>query len=153
MSQDILVKQDANGFFDLRVKDNDFESVDGFETAIIISLFTDARAPSANVESPERRRGWVGDILTAEIGRDLGSTLWLYEQSRITQNILNQIKQAARESLVWMVEDGIAKDVATAVRQTDTRAIEIDIIIKTLQNRVERFSVLWRRTNLSNIES
>lgn len=151
MKQDVLLKQDDVGLFDLKVVDQDFESVSGFETSIIVSLFTDERAPSSAVFSAQRRRGWIGDILTSDIGRSLGSLLWLYEQSRITTEILNEIKIAAQDSLDWMIEDRIAREVSVDVTQDTKRDIVINIEILTLQGESQRYSVLWRRTDAVNI--
>ena len=149
--QDLLLKQRDDGVFDLMVQDQDFEAVEGFETSIIVSLFTDGRAPSSSVPSAARRRGWVGNILTADINRSLGSLLWLYEQSRITREILNQIRNEAEKSLLWMVEDGIARDINAVVTRQTKRGIVIEIEIITLEGKSQRYAVLWRSTSASNI--
>lgn len=151
MKQDVLLKQDGNGFFDLRVADADFESVNGFETSIIVSLFTDQRAPSSSVQSAERRRGWVGNILTADIGRSLGSLLWLYDQSRLTREIMNKVEIEAENCLSWMVEDNIAREVTARVTQSQKRGIVVEIDIITIDGKSQRYAVLWRNTSGTNI--
>ena len=148
MTQDVQLVRKSDGIFDLSVSDNKFDTIDGFETAIIVSLLTDARAPASSVQTPSRRRGWVGNVLTAASGRELGSTLWLFHQSRLTDAVLNEIVIAAQESLNWMVEDGIAKSVAASatVLKNDRRGITVDVVITTNEGREERYSVLWRQT-------
>lgn len=155
MKQDVLLRerQDApfQGIYDLAVVNRVLESTDGMETALIVSLFTDARTSSDKVATAHNRRGWVGNILTANIGRSIGSTLWVYEQSRITTNILNQIRVAAQEALDWLVEDGIAKTVIVSVQQVTERGIVISIDIETPQGENQRYSAIWRATSANNI--
>jgi len=147
MVQDVILKRDDDGLFDLTIVDQDFGAVTGFETAMMVSLFTDSRASPADVLTPERRRGWVGDILTSSIGRALGSTLWIFEQARITQEILNQVAIAAQDSLNWMIEDGIARDVNATVEKNAKRGIVVNIEIVTLEGKNQRYAVLWRSTS------
>ena len=146
MTQDVRLIRKDDGLFDLTVSNNILETVDGFETAIIVSLLTDARAPSSSVQSPSRRRGWVGNIITAASGRELGSRLWLFSQSRLTDAILNDLAIAAQESLNWMVEDGIAKSVVATVLKTDLRSVIVNITITTIEGKEQRYAVLWRQT-------
>ena len=146
MTQDFLLRQDEDGVYDLRIADRDFETVDGFETAILTSLFTDARAPASAVERATDRRGWTGDILTAAEGRSLGSLLWTYEQSRLTQDIRNQIAVAAERALRWMVQDGEARSVAARVISGDVRSVSLQIDITTIGGDVQSYVVLWRNT-------
>jgi len=146
MSQDVQLVRKSDGLFDLVVSNNVLETIDGFETAIIVSLLTDARAPSSSVQTPSRRRGWVGNILTAASGRELGSRLWLFSQSRLTDAILNDLAVAAQESLNWMIEDGIAKSVAATVLKTGLRSVTVNIVITTIEGKEQRYAVLWRQT-------
>lgn len=146
MSQDVRLVRKDDGLFDLQVSNNVLETVDGFETAIIVSLLTDARAPSSAVQTPSRRRGWVGNVLNAASGRQLGSRLWLYKQARLTDAVLNNITVAAQESLNWMIEDGIAKSVAATALKNDLRSVTVNIVITTVKGKEERYAVLWRQT-------
>ncbi len=51
----------ANNIWDIGVDlDGDFLTEDAFDTSIIVSLQTDARADASEVFEPERRRGWPG---------------------------------------------------------------------------------------------
>ena len=153
MPQDFLVRQDECGQFDLQISGGDFATVDGFETAILVSLFSDARAPASSVQEAQSRRGWVGDILSAGSGRGIGSLLWLYEQSRITAEIKNQIADAARRCMQWMVADGVAQSVAASVTESTLRSVTIRIDIVTITGDVQSYAVLWRNTNGANISS
>jgi len=144
--QDVSFKKTQDGYYDLEVKDGDFVPVDGLSTAILASLFTDKRAPDFAIPDENRRRGAVADILTADAGRALGSVLWLYDQSRITQDILNQIKVAVDDCLIWIIEDNIASRVVSEVIQDDIRRIIVNIDITSLTGQEQRYTILWRNT-------
>lgn len=146
MKQDLRLVKNEDGLFDLAVMDGDFEAVNGFDTAILVSLFTDSRAQSFQVESAEYRRGWVGNVLTSGIGRSLGSLLWVYQQSRLTQDIINQIQIEAENCLGWLVEDGEAKSVIATVTRENSRGIFILIDIVTTDGVNQKYKVLWRET-------
>ena len=117
----------------------------GMRTAIMISLFTDARAPD-EAELPETgqdRRGWWGDVLAADAGpaagsaddpMRIGSLLWLLARAKVTPQVLNEARQYAEDALAWLVRDGVARTVrvtataerAAAVPDTLALAVEID---------------------------
>jgi len=149
--QDVLIKQTSEGYYDLVVEDSDFSSAEGFETAIPTSFFTDARASSVQVQEASRRRGWVGNILTVDVSRQLGGMLWLLEQARITIDDLNFARAYAQASLKWMTEDSVAQQIEITVTQTDERAIKIFTNITQIDNTVLPYVTLWKNTDLSRI--
>lgn len=148
--QDVLIRPDQFGVYDLQIDGADFASAGGFETSIPVSLFTDARAPANLVQDPARRRGWVGNLL-GDLERELGGLLWTFEQSRLTTSTLNEIRVAALDSLRWMIEDGAAREIDVQVEQPTTRGVRVSIRITGLDNDVNEFSVLWRRTITANM--
>ena len=155
MPQDVLIKPDGFGNYDIQLNANgdDFASAEGFESSIPVSLFTDARAPASSVPDPKRRRGWVGNILTIDQNRELGGLLWLYEQGRITATLLNGIRNAVLRSLNWKLTDGMLTGLEVDVFVESTRAIRINILAIGIDNNVDQYSVLWRRTNPAQIAS
>ena len=76
---------------DLTLSNNDIETHEGLETAILLSLFTD-------------RGGWWGDPV-------LGSRLYLLARSKREQSVLSQAVDYAVEALSWLVEDRVASSV------------------------------------------
>lgn len=146
MNQDVRIITRDDGLFDLSIVNSAFDTIEGFETAIIVSLFTDARAPSSVVQTPSRRRGWVGNILTADSGLQLGSRLWTFEQARLTPATLNDIAVAAQESLSWLVDRNQAKSISATAVRSGLRDVTINVSIVTIQGKEERYAVLWRRT-------
>jgi phage gp46-like protein len=147
--QDVLIKPDEKGIYDLVVEGADFASAEGFETAIATSYFTDARAPAVQVQEAQKRRGWVGNIIYLEIERELGGLLWILDQARNTQDTRNLAVSFAEGSLQWMPEDNVARSVLVIVKQTDPRTTQIFTDITTVDNTVLRYVTLWRNTDLS----
>lgn len=151
MRQDVLIKSDAVGLYDIQIEGADFASAYGFESAIPTSFFTCARASAVQVQDAERRRGWVANILYFDDGRELGGLLWLLDQARITPDTLNFAKVYAQGALQWMIEDGIARSITVTVEQAGTRVITILTDIVTIENTVQRYVTLWRATDISRI--
>lgn len=144
---DIKLTQDESGAYDLTIADGDFEGVDGFDTAINVSLFSDARAPQDRVSVPEKRRGWMGDLNSPVVGRLLGSLLWLLKQRRLTQDTLNDAVSFANDALNWFVQDGIAQNVTVTGAIVPRQGIALTIVITTLDGRTDTHYVpLWEVT-------
>lgn len=108
---------------------------DGLRSAILISLFSDARAP-AGAELPEDGadlRGWWGDDFAADRSpaaspNAIGSTLWLLQRSKITAATLQRAREAARDALGWLIRDGVASAVRVETEaQGDRLAIGVTI--------------------------
>jgi phage gp46-like protein len=133
----------------------------GLRTAILISLFTDARAAD-DEQLPEAgtdRRGWWGDAFARDARPDagtardtnrIGSLLWLLSRSKITPRVMAQAQQACEEALAWLLRDGIAAAVRVVVeaqvrpqQQTpDLLAIAVEIDRPGGPNR-QRFDFAW----------
>ena len=149
--QDVLIRANSDGLYDFVIEGNLFASAGGFETAIPVSLFTDARAPAALVTDPQYRRGWIGNLMTAQTMRQLGSILWILDQTRITQETLNTARLAAQEAFQWMLDDGVALSVLVDVVRTARLGMQIIIQITDTSNVVSRYQTLWRATDASVI--
>lgn len=92
-------------------------------TAVILSLFTDARA-SIDDALPLRqadRRGWVGDEYMSP-GDRWGSLLWLLQATKVTDDVPERARFAAQEALAWLVREGIASRVDVVAFWTDAAA-------------------------------
>jgi phage gp46-like protein len=147
MSQDVKLEKDADGVFDLVEEDGDIASVDGLETAIITSLFTDARTSSGEVPAAYSRRGFSGNLLRIDDDYELGSELWLLEQARLEQNTLNRAQDFAYKSLVWMITKGLAENIEVNVIIQGVRGAYIRIDLFKAKNLVARYITIWRSTS------
>ncbi len=106
---------------DMVVEDDDVLSDEGMRTAVILSLFTDARAEDTD-ELPgndEDRRGFWADELLDDLGENegdrLGSRLWLLDRASLTPDVVPLAQQYAEEALQWMIDDGVARSVAVLI--------------------------------------
>jgi len=137
--------QETNGIYDIVIDSvGDIQSKDFFDTAILMSLFCERRASSSEMPTSRLRRGWVGNESTP--GFEIGSKLWLFEQSRLTRSVLNGLGSVAKEGLNWMVEDGIASSVdASALLQDGVVKLNITIT-RPNSTVVNRYYDLWENT-------
>lgn len=119
---------------------------DGLRTAILISLFTDARA-EADDELPDdgaERRGWWGDAFPAVAGDETGSRLWLLFRAKITTATINRARDYARAALAWIVEDGIAASVDVTVEAQDRQRLAIGVVLTRPTGPArERYDFVW----------
>lgn len=114
---DLALRFDAEiGACDLLLDGGALATDDGLRTAILISLFTDARA-SAEDQLPEEngdRRGWWGNAFPQaddQRRRELGSKLWLLSRAKATNASLNLARQTARDALQWLIDDRVAASI------------------------------------------
>lgn len=134
-----------DGIFDLNMKDQDLERDDGLRTALVISLFTDARISDEELPSGETsKRGWWGDLFP-DVERDrIGSRLWLLERAKQTNETLAQAKQYALESLQWLIEDEIATAVEVKTSYPERGVLEIIVsITKPGSEMTFDYSFIW----------
>jgi phage gp46-like protein len=114
----------------LRQPDGPYVDDPGLETAVTISLFTDAH----DVKPPapgQQRRGWWADAYPTDANDSpIGSRLWTRRRSVLSTEVLQEMQDDAEEALAWLVADGVASDVtATATAVTKTAcllAVEIE---------------------------
>lgn len=138
---------DLDNRFDFSIEDGDIAGVNGFDTAIWVSLFTDARATESQVLLPQYRRGWPGNLVSTVPDRQLGGLLWLIDQRRLNQATLNAAVDYARGSLSWLVEDNLALDVNVTGEIVPVSGIRLTIIITAPNGSTASHYVnLWEMT-------
>jgi phage gp46-like protein len=132
---------------------------DGLRTAILISLFSDARA-AEDADLPEAgddRRGWWGDQFAAGAGPDagsaadrnrIGSLLWLLHRAKATSANLQLARQSAEEALAWLVRDGVAARVGVTVEAQSVDGVRQRLAIGVELDRPsgpgrQRFDFTW----------
>lgn len=97
---------------DLALSDGLLASDAGLQTAVLHSLFTDARALEGDpLRDGESRRGWWGDLAAPLEGDRYGSRLWLLRREKQTPEVLLRAKEYAEEALAWLIADGYAEAV------------------------------------------
>lgn len=119
----------------------------GFETAVLISLFTDRRADPDDVlpDNGSDRRGWWADAFPAVDGDLIGSRLWLLSREKQLPEALSRAKEYAEEALAWMIEDGVADSItATAVKAREGMiGLTVQINRPTGDPARFRFELFW----------
>ena len=99
---DMILSKNSDGVYDISLDENgDFATTKGLDTAIILSVLCDARADPSEMPDQFRRRGWIGG--------EIGSKLWLYEQSRLNNSTVIGCKDAVVSGLKWMTDKGYAE--------------------------------------------
>ena len=122
---------------DFSIEDEDLESDDGIETAVIISLFTDRRArdddelPDPN--NPDKR-GWWGDLVAEVADDQIGSRLWLLNRAKTMPEVLVKAKEYAEESLQWLIDDQGAMKIEVEVERQGTEGNDrLALLVKIFQ--------------------
>lgn len=123
---------------------------DGLETAVILSLFSDARALDDDTLplGQTDRRGWWADAYPPIDGDRFGSRLWLLRASKQLQASLNEAKQYAEEALAWLVTDGAARkvEVETFIPRDEIMGMIVRIYRPDGTTTPIRFETLWSAT-------
>lgn len=124
---------------DIAVQGGDLLPDNGLATAVLISLFTDARAPQLS-ELPQGEksvRGWWGDL-----GEHItGSLLWLVQREKVLPEVALRAQEYAEAALAWMLEDGVAE--AITVEATLVRPIGLQLRITITRGASKQYSYLW----------
>ena len=152
MTDVALIWDNTNGRADFALVNGDLAIDDGLRTAAIVSLFTDALADAAASipDGTDNRRGWPGDdplpnaADTAQ--RDnTGSTLWLREGARQTEETRRLIESDVRTAFAWAITDGVA-DVVTASAAYPRNDV-VTVAVTLQQGAVKnRFDYTWNAT-------
>lgn len=154
---------------DLIADATDLATDEGLATAVVISLFTDARARPDDVLPDEMRslgdpaptgrpgsagaltrdaRGWWGDMVPPPQASDdgarhrTGSRLWLLSREKQTQEVLRRAEEYARESLQWLIEDGVARAVGVQAFIPQTGWLGLIVTVDRVAGR-QRFEHVW----------
>lgn len=94
----------------------DLVTDDGLRTAIITSVWTDARATDDDLarfgrEGEDPRGWWADSVVPVVAGDNTGSLLWLLERAKQTEETRRIAQDMVSRALGWLVEDKIAKSV------------------------------------------
>ncbi len=132
---------------DIAVADGLLQLDGGLRTAVLISLFTDARADDADLlpTAGDDRRGWWADTFALAEGDRTGSRLWLLSREKATNKTLERARGYSRDALTWLMEDGIASsiEVATSWQALGVMRIDVDLTPNTTGAAAERHTVFW----------
>lgn len=126
----------------------------GLHTAVIHSLFTDARAgrddrlPYGSTD----KRGWVGERHLPNNGAQggaYGSRLWLNYYTVATPEVLEAQRFAAFESLSWLIESEVVDAVEVSARYVHKETFEmlaLHIIMRRDGQTSPVYDAVWGAT-------
>lgn len=138
---DIMLTMNSQALVsDIDVIRGDLQLDEGLQTAVIISLFTDARAENTDTlpDGETSRRGYWAD----DAADRLGSKLWLLGREKMLPSVAVRANQYVKDALAWMISDGIAASVSveTELQQPDKLLIGLTITRGTNRD----YDYLWQ---------
>lgn len=146
---DVALRWDTDLFgADLALDGAALATDDGLKTAVIISLFTDARARDDDPLPAEGdRRGWWGDAEPAVAQDVIGSRLWLLSREKRLPSVVARAREYAEEALAWLIADGVASAVAVQAEAIGehTLGLLVEITRPAGPGRL-RFDFVWEAT-------
>lgn len=122
-----------DGKADILLENNDLQTGNDLIAAVVTSLFEDARATIEDVGTEEDLRGWWS--------QERGSLIWLLDREKISNEIIEQARTYAKDSLNWLVVDGIASEITVSAVRSASYAISLDVNISRGNNT--RYNYLW----------
>ena len=115
------------------------------ESAVLISLFTDALADPEDQLPPGQandRRGWWADSYETD---PIGSKLWQVFWRQTTQDTLNWARDTVQKALQWMLDDNVASDLAIDLQFLGKGRMGMGIVITEPSGQRTAFSYAWQQ--------
>jgi len=133
----------ADDFTSDLVAEKNIEQDNGLETAVIISLFTDRVADPVDGFAKSERRGWWGDSYSINEDEKTGSKLWMLSRRQITASLISQIETTAKNSMQWMLDDGVASKITVKAIRLTSEAVGVKIDIYKPDGDVFHYESRW----------
>jgi phage gp46-like protein len=116
---------------DLAMADGLLAGDDSLYTAVLHSLFTNARA--------EGQHGWWGELIGPAENDSYGSKLWLLRREKQTDETLLRAKEYAEVALAWLMADSIAESVTVEASYPKRGVLALAIAITLTSGATETF--------------
>jgi phage gp46-like protein len=127
----------SGGVADVVIENGDLRLDRGLRTAVLVSLFCDARAPADELPADANPRGWWAE----DADDPWGSRLWLLGRAKRTPATLGLARGYAATALEWIKTSGVAQVVdVTAVYGP---AGELGITVQPRRGGARRWPALW----------
>lgn len=133
-----------DGQFDIDLENGDFINDSSFETAIWVSLYSNTRAGASQIGIPEKRSGWLGNLVNKDY--ELGSLLYLSDQQRLTQDTINEKVDAANKGLKWFIGKGFAKSVDVSGEIVPLFGIRLKLVFNVDTDTTTFYINTWELT-------
>ena len=111
-------------------------------TAVMISLFSDARAPEddPNVQPGDNRRGWWADAFN---DRPIGSLLWTMYRAPTVSDAIQRVEQHAKDALQWLIDDGVAAEVRVSAERMRRNWLGLQVEVLQPDDLAPRWRGTW----------
>lgn len=132
--------------YDISILNGDLKECDDLDSAVIISLFTWARAAAGEVDENAPRFGWFGDKIDADNTDSTGSKLYLLKRKKITNQTIMDAREYIEQALQWMIEDGVATEINAEVERNSSDVNRVDALVQIVRgdrSRTMKFNDLW----------
>ena len=132
--------------YDISILNGDLKECDDLDSAVIISLFTWARAAAGEVDENAPRFGWFGDKIDADNTDSIGSKLYLLKRKKITNQTIMDAREYIEQALHWMIEDGVATEINAEVERNASDVNRVDALVQIVRgdrSRTMKFNDLW----------
>jgi phage gp46-like protein len=137
---------EENMGLDLIVKNSEIQTDESLKSAVLVSLFTDARCEKTEIPNGETSlRGYFGDAIFNE---STGSKLWLLNRAKYSNDTLLKAKEYAKSALDWLVTDGFAKEIKVETSFNKQNKMLLNVKIVKNNDEVESIAIhnLWSNT-------
>ncbi|HET6609011.1 MAG TPA: phage GP46 family protein [Rhodopila sp.] len=137
-----IVWNAAQGRGDWSVAIDDLDTSDTLQTAALLSLFTDKRAPDSLKIYSTDRRGWWGDTYG---DRPLGSLLWTLERAIKSDGVevLRRAEGYCSDALQWLIDDGVVASISVTASWFSQTNLGVYIAITQPDGTVTKYTWAW----------
>ena len=148
MTTDVVVQENADGIYDIAFNSaGDIDTSQSLDTPILMSIFCEQRALPSEVINSAQRRGWIGNESTPNF--EMGSKFWLFEQSRVTAQMLSELGKVLSNSLKWLSDDGISVNAEASAEYTGGKVVASVTIERSESEVDKKVYALWDNTGVS----
>lgn len=121
---------------------------DPLHRAVVISLFTWARASDSDPVDDGELHGYWGDSFPDTAGDRIGSKLWLLRRRTLTDATVRDALSYARDALVWMTADEVVDRVDVLAERKGADRINMRVVLSADGvDYAVNFDDLWRVIN------
>jgi len=139
------------GFFDvggdcvdLVIENGDLKPDNSFETAVLISIFSDRFVPVEDLPFGNTdQMGWWADQISKPQTDLIGSRIWTLDRSKVDLNIESSLEEFVREALNWLVEDGIADRLVVTATKISFERVDVECLIFKPDGDNIPFQFVW----------
>jgi phage gp46-like protein len=123
-----------------------FENESSLRTAILHSLLGKARISTEEMEiyQVDEPGGWWGSQLTGKQNDNYGSKRWVLRRAKANEQTRRLYEQFTRESLAWLITDGLAQAVDYESEWGRPGQLLERITVTLSTGRTEQFDLITR---------